>query len=119
VSFLDAQAKELLAEARENFNRFDWLIQVIAQGRTTISSAGIGTGLWILLRPCSAQKGLKAANEGIAIVITNASPDDVQKCLRVLLKRGLPDAYKLARSVINKAIEKYDLFLTDELLSAD
>lgn len=52
-------------------------------------------------------------------VISNSSPDEVQKCLRALLKEGLPDAYELARSVVNKVIEKYDLFLTDELLSAD
>ena len=31
----------------------------------------------------------------------------------------MPDAYELARSVANKATEKYDNFLTDELLSAD
>ena len=62
---------------------------------------------------------MKAINEGIAILVNNASTDDVQKCLCVLLKEGVPDAYELARSVVNKAIEKYDLFLTDELLSAD
>jgi ATP-dependent Lhr-like helicase len=64
-------------------------------------------------------KGMKAANEGIAIVVTNVSPDEVQKCLCALQKEGLPDAYELARSVVNKATEKHDLFLTDELLSAD
>ena len=36
-----------------------------------------------------------------------------------LLKEGPPDTYELARSVANKACEKYDLFLTDELLSVD
>ena len=39
--------------------------------------------------------------------------------MRALLKEGVPDAYELARSVANKATEKYDNFLTDELLSAD
>jgi ATP-dependent Lhr-like helicase len=31
----------------------------------------------------------------------------------------VPNAYELARYVANKAKETYDLFLTDELLSAD
>ena len=64
-------------------------------------------------------KGIKAANEGIAIVVNNSSPDEIQKCLCALQKERLPDVYDLARTVANKAIEKYDFFLTDELLSAD
>lgn len=64
-------------------------------------------------------KGMKAVNEGVAIVITNALSDEVQNCLRALLKEGVPDAYELARSIVNKTTEKYDLFLTDELLSSD
>ena len=64
-------------------------------------------------------KGIKAANEGIAIVVNNTSPDEMQKCLHVLQKAVVPDTYELARFIPNKACEKYDIFLTDELLSAD
>ena len=64
-------------------------------------------------------EGLKAENEGVAIVALNVSPDQLQSCLHALLKDGPPDTLELARSVANKACEKYDLFLTDELLSAD
>ena len=118
--FLDVQAKELLAEARENFNRFDlaktW---ILPQGSTTYLFCWMGDRAMDTLAAMLRSKGMKAINEGIAILVNNASTDDVQKCLCVLLKEGVPDAYELARSVANKSIEKYDLFLTDELLSAD
>ena len=64
-------------------------------------------------------KGLKAENEGIVIAVTNSSPDEIQSCLGAMLKEGPPDTYKLAQSVLNKETEKYDSFLTDELLSTD
>ncbi|EKD37903.1 MAG: hypothetical protein ACD_75C00946G0001 [uncultured bacterium] len=118
--FLDVQAKKLLAEARDNFNRFDLAnTRVLAQGRTTYLYCWMGDRVMDTLAAMLSAKGMKAANKGIAIAVTNASPDEVQKCLRALQKEGVPDVYELARSVANKAIEKYDLFLTDELLSAD
>ena len=63
-------------------------------------------------------KGLRAVNEGIAIMAMHSS-DELTECLKLLKDEGVPNAYELARSVVNKAKEKYDLFLTDELLSAD
>lgn len=118
--FLDAQAKKLLAEARENFMRFDLAkARILPQGRTTYIFCWMGDRVMDTLAAMLRSKGMKAANEGISIVVNSSSPDEVQNCLRALLKEGLPDAYDLARSVANKATEKYDLFLTDELLSAD
>jgi ATP-dependent Lhr-like helicase len=118
--FLDAQAKELLTEARGSFNRFDLAkTRILTQGRTTYLFCWMGDRVLDTLAAMLRSKGMKAANEGIAIVVSNVTPEEVQKCLRALQKEGVPDAYELARLVVNKAIEKYDLFLTDELLSAD
>ena len=118
--FLDAQAKKLLAEARENFIRFDLAkTRILPQGRTTYLFCWMGDRVMDTLAAMLRSKGMKAANEGIAIVVSSSLPDEVQNCLRTLLKDGLPDAYELARSVDNKATEKYDLFLSDKLLSAD
>lgn len=118
--FLDAQARGLLTEARENFNRLGLAqTRLLPQGSTIYLFCWMGDWVLDTLVAMLHAKGMKATNEGIAIVIYNSSPDEVQKCLCALLKEGLPDSYKLARSVANKATEKYDLFLTDELLSAD
>lgn len=118
--FLDAQARELLVEARENFNRFKLAkTRILAQGSTAYLFCWMGDRAMDTLTAILRSEGIKAAHEGIAIVVNSTSPDEVQNCLCALLKDGLPDAYELARSVANKATEKYDLFLSDELLSRD
>lgn len=118
--FLDAPAKELLVEARENFNRFGLAkTRILSQGATTYLFCWMGDRVLDTLAAMLRSKGLKAENEGIAIVVNHSSPDEILSCLAVLLKEGPPDTYKLAQSVLNKETEKYDGFLTDELLSAD
>jgi len=116
--FLDTQAHELLVEARENFNRFDLAkTKILHQGSSTYMFCWMGDRVMDTLAAMLNAKGFKAKNDGIAITVSNTSPEDLQECLLELLKVGLPDAYKLARSVVNKATEKYDAFLTNELLS--
>lgn len=118
--FLDAQAKELLVEARENFGRYGLAVKtILSHGRTTYLFCWLGDRIQDTVAAILRSKGLKAVNEGIAIVVLNVSPDELRSCLRTLLKERLPDATDLARTVANKACQKYDLFLTDELLSLD
>jgi ATP-dependent helicase Lhr and Lhr-like helicase len=118
--FLDAQAKELLAEAQVIFHRYGLSEKtILSQGSTTYLFCWMGDRVQDTVAAMLRSKGMKAVNEGIAVLVANTSPDELRNCLRTLLKEGVPDAYELARSVANKACEKYDLFLTDELLSAD
>jgi len=119
-AFLDAQAKELLVEARENFARYGLDKKaILIHGSNTYFFCWAGDRAMNTLAAILRSKGLKAENEGIAIVALNVSPDHLRSCLHAMLKEGQPDALELARSVANKACEKYDLFLTDELLSAE
>jgi len=118
--FLDAQAKELLVEARESFHRYRLASEsMLPLGDATYLFCWMGDRVQDTLVAMLRSKGLKAMNEGVTVLVANSSPEKVQDCLEQLLKDGVPDAYELARSVANKACEKYDLFLTDELLSAD
>ena len=118
--FLDAQAKELLDEARKAFDRFDLSNKkILVQGSESYLFCWMGDRVLDTLVAMLTAKGLSAVNYGIAIEVSKISPNELQSCLRALLTEGLPDAYELARSVVNKAAEKYDNFLTDELLSAD
>ncbi len=118
--FLDAQAKKLLSEAREAFDRFALSKKrILHQGSETYLFCWMGDRVLDTLIAMLRSKGLTAINYGIAIEISGVSQNKLQSCLRALLTEGLPDAYELARSVANKATEKYDNFLTDELLSAD
>jgi ATP-dependent Lhr-like helicase len=118
--FLDARAAELLTEARENFKRFGLsTTKFLSQGNTTYLFCWMGDRVLDTLAAMLRTKGLKATNEGISLSIFGASPADVKRCLQILLSEGRPDTLQLSRSVKNKAKEKYDYFLTDELLSAD
>jgi ATP-dependent Lhr-like helicase len=118
--FLDVHAKELLVEARENFQRYRLTHEMMLPlGSATYLFCWMGDRIQDTLTAMLRSKGLRAMNEGIAILVANTSPDELRNCLQALLKEGVPDTYELARKVANKASEKYDLFLTDELLSAD
>lgn len=118
--FLDARARELLVEARENFHRYGLVKKtMLPQGSATYLFCWKGDRVQDTLAAMLRSKGLRAVNEGVVVVIANTSPDDIMNCLQELLREGVPDAYELAKTVANKECEKYDLFLTDELLSAD
>lgn len=118
--FLDVQAQELLAEGRENFQRFDLHQQrFFFHGNMTYLFCWWGDRVMDTISAMLRAKGMKAVNEGIAILVMNSSAEELADCLSVLNNEGVPDALELARSISNKAKEKYDLFLTDELLSAD
>lgn len=118
--FLDAKGRELLLEARENFNRYRLDNHYfLAQGNTTYLFCWMGDRIMDTVVALLRTQDVKASNEGIAIAAFNSSPDQLKKYFNALVQEGLPDTYKLAESIANKAREKYDLFLTDELLSAN
>lgn len=119
-AFLDAQAKELLIEARENFRRYGLAEKtILSHGSNTYLFCWAGDRAMNTLAAMLRSKGMKASNEKIAIVVLNVTPDQLRNCLSALLKEGQPDTLELALSVENKACEKYDLFLADDLLSVD
>jgi ATP-dependent helicase Lhr and Lhr-like helicase len=118
--FLDAQAKELLVEARKNFWRYGLAEKaILSNGSATYLFCWMGDRVQNTLAAMLRSKGMKAENEGVGVVVLNVSTDQLRSCLYALLNDGAPDAKELAGSIANKACEKYDLFLTDELLSAD
>ena len=56
--------------------------------------------------------------EGVALRFVGASFDRVLSELHALVTRGPVEAKALARTVRNKVIEKYDGYLSEDLLSA-
>lgn len=118
--FLDAQAIELLVEARKNFNRFGLAkTRILQQDSTSYLFCWMGDRVMDTLAAMLRSKGFNAENEGIAIMVTNTSSDELYDSLCTMRQEGRPDTFYLARSVPNKETEKYDDFLTDELLSMD
>lgn len=118
--FLDAQAKDMLMEARDNFNRFGLRTQsILSFGSASYLFGWAGDPAMDTLAAMLTAKGFRASNEGIAIAVFDSDPQQVKVCLNDLLEEQDPDVVELARSVKNKIREKYDLFLDDELLSSD
>lgn len=116
--FLDALAKELLIESRENFHSYLLDKQkIIVQGSTIFLFTWMGDRVNDTIVALLQTKEFKALNEGIAIAIFNTSLEQIKSCLNNFIDKGFPDTLELAKSVKNKASEKYDLFLTDDLLS--
>ena len=63
-----------------------------------------------------ASENLQVGQDGLAITIANRSPAEVGRLIRELAAGALPDPAVLARTVRAKARDKYDRYLSDELL---
>jgi ATP-dependent Lhr-like helicase len=120
LSFLSSTAAGLLAESRDAYMRYQLNEQsILKSGRDTILLPWIGSRASVTLAAQLSQSGLEAADDGIVITVFNAAPDEVRKHLRRLVADGPADPIQLAASVVNKATEKYDHWLDEELLAVE
>lgn len=118
--FLDAHAKELLVEARESFQRFQLAEKrILNHGNTTYLFCWRGDRVMDTLAILLKMKKKMILNEGIALAVLSTSQEEVRSILLEFVNAVQPDPCELALTVANKAREKYDHFITDELLSAD
>lgn len=117
VSFLDKQAVELLAEARSAYARLNLENESVLQFG---NEARIFTwcGDWVndTLALMLAKKDVKATNEGLCLVVFNAERDRLRDLLYDIANDKPPKPEDLARLIRNKAREKWDGLLTEELL---
>ncbi len=117
--FLDAQAKELLVEARKNFQRFDLVKKrILKHGNAVYLFCWRGDRVMDTLATMMKMKKMMILNEGIALAVLNTTQEEVCSVLLEFVNSA-HDACELASTVVNKAHEKYDHFITDKLLSID
>ena len=62
---------------------------------------------------------LAVAIEGMALLVRDTTPVELQEHIQALADAGPPDTGMLATSVENKRTEKHHVFLSDDLLDAD
>ncbi len=118
--FLDSTAKALLVEARDNFNRYELASRtLILVGKDTLLFSWSGDRSMNTLKVLLEHSGLKPHTEGIALRVCDATPDKVLDVIRSFTEDGIPPLTLLASSVANKVREKYDRFLTTDLLNMD
>jgi ATP-dependent Lhr-like helicase len=116
-AYLDQNAKSLLQEARSYFQRYELQKNNFLQDRNAIlffhwSSDIVANTFLLHLK----QEGLEVTNEGIALHIANAQIESVKKIFDDIKSKGFTNEYELADALNNKAIEKYDNLLSDDLL---
>lgn len=117
-SFLDARARDLLAEGRDNFARLGLNDScVVYTGSDTVIFPWVGDRIVSTIAAVLTAGGLSVGNDGIAVTVVGLSPDQLRVELEVLVPGGAPDPVELAEAVENKLVEKHDCLLSPDLLN--
>jgi ATP-dependent Lhr-like helicase len=118
-AFLDATARDLLGEARENFVRYQ-LDQrmLLGWGEDTLLFPWAGDRVLGTIAIALISRGLEVSQGGVALAVAKSTPPEVQEQLETLAAEEPPDPLVLAMAVHNKRVEKYDWALSDQLLNA-
>lgn len=118
--FLDATARDLLAEARANFARLGMAESaIIASGDQALLFPWVGSRVMNTLFLQLQQRGVGACLQGLAIAVDDHTPERLRAVLRELVAEGPADGPKLAAQASDLLLEKYDRFLPDGLLAVD
>ena len=116
-AFLDRVAVELLQEARNNFYRahLDRHL-LLSDGDQTLLFCWMGSRVTNTIQLLLSSRGLSVGSDGIAITTYGISKPVLMEHLQALVKQGPAEALQLASVVKDKAEQKHDLFLSEELL---
>jgi len=114
--YLDKVAKDMLSEAR-TFARESNILHhpFFKDGNDTIWFTWCGTRVNRTLLGLGLHKRLNVSDEGIALVFENMSERDIHAYYSQYILEQ-PDPVKLAQYFPVKAMQKYDVFLTYDLL---
>ncbi|MBI2565606.1 MAG: hypothetical protein HYV63_01060 [Candidatus Schekmanbacteria bacterium] len=119
-AFLDARAKELFQEARDNFFRLGLdRTCLLGSGMDSLFFVWAGDRVRNTVTTLMVERGLKAAGSGLTISVAGLALAELAAHLEAIAGRGPADAPTLARSVKNPEANKYDVYLSPELLALD
>ena len=116
VDYLDLEAKEMLQEAR-TFARESDILQskFFRNGNDTLWFTWVGSRVNRTLFGLGLYNKLHLSDDGIAITFEKMDEKEIQAYYSQFLIEH-PDPIEIAQSFPIKAVEKYDYYLTDELL---
>jgi ATP-dependent helicase Lhr and Lhr-like helicase len=115
--FLDTNAKNLLAEARNNFTQYGLdKTYILANETQSLLFCWQGDTVMNTILVQLLARGLKVCRDGLVITVDKLSPAELMMHLGELANEGPANAVELAATVVNKVIEKYDHCLSEELL---
>lgn len=117
-SWLDDQAAALLEQGRYAFHRFALAdTPYIDRGSETLVLPWRGDKIMNTLAVLFSLHGLEVAQDGVALTVAGASAKSLRQLLADLAGGPIADPYELALAVPAKAADKYDPYLSDDLLT--
>jgi ATP-dependent Lhr-like helicase len=116
-TYLDTLAQTLLTEARHAFTQYALQdTAVIEFGKQALLFCWQGDMVMNTILVQLMARGLKVCRDDLVLAVDRCSATDLLMHLGELVDEGPADASTLARAVRNKTLEKYDRFLSEELL---
>jgi ATP-dependent Lhr-like helicase len=116
--YLDKTAQALLDEGRASYRRLELRERpIVAWGNDTLIFCWRGDRILNTLAVVLATAGLRVSTDGVAVHINDSTADQVHSVIRELSAGDSPDPVVLARTVENKQRDKYDEYLSEELLA--
>lgn len=116
-AFLDAAARDLLAEGRAAFVRLGMeRCGLVGEDSDVWLFPWVGTVKLGTLALALRARGLDASVRGVALEVPGASLEAVAAALRAMAAAPPPDPLELAQASATRAVGKYDVHLTDALL---
>jgi len=118
--FLDATARDLLAEGRATFAR-NLLGErsLVDRGHDTLLLCWRGDRILDTIQVMLQQRRVTVQRDGLALTAHGMDGKDLLTAIRGVVSAGIPDARALAATVKNRRSEKYDVLLTDELMALE
>lgn len=117
-AYLNQTAQTLLDEGRDSYRRL--LLsrrQLIDWGHDTLMFCWRGDRILNTLAVAFADQGLHVGLDGVSLHFQDASLDQVADTIAMLASTEEPDPVALAASVQTKEHDKYDQYLSDDLLA--
>jgi ATP-dependent helicase Lhr and Lhr-like helicase len=116
--YLDATARTLLAEGRAAFHAYGHAgHRIFSWGRETVLFPWRGDRIMNTLAVVLTRQGLDVGQDGLAITVGNCSPTQLLDVIRKLATGSAPDPVALAATVKAKVHDKYDRYLSEEILN--
>jgi ATP-dependent Lhr-like helicase len=116
--YLNATAQTLLAEGRAAFHAMGHAThRIFGWGNETTLFPWRGDRVMNTLAVILASHGLQVGQDGLAITVGNCPPERLWQVIRDLATSPAPDPVVLATTVRVKAHDKYDRYLSEDVLN--
>jgi ATP-dependent helicase Lhr and Lhr-like helicase len=118
--YLDASARDLLGEGRENYYRLRLhSVSIVPHGDAALFFPWRGDRVMDTLVVWWAARGIEACREGVALAFPGFTPTELRTEIEQMARTSLPEPVALAKMAKNQRREKFHGFLGDDELALD